>query len=90
MDIVPATMAQLAPFIDQTGLIRVGERLRHSTLNDGAKHPILLPQQCHLTNLIIRHYHQLLLHGGAGLVLSMINRRYWIISGRAAARHAVY
>lgn len=90
MTIVPATMAQLAPFIDQTGLIRVGGRLRHSTLDDRAKHPILLPQRCHLTNLIIRHYHQSLLHGGSRLVLSMISRRYWIISGRAAVRRAVY
>lgn len=90
MDIVPSTMAQLAPFVDQVGLIRVGGRLRHSKLNEKTKHPILLPQRCHCTELIIRHYHQLLLHGGAGVTLSMISQRYWILSGRAAVRRAVY
>ncbi|XP_060860373.1 uncharacterized protein LOC132937571 [Metopolophium dirhodum] len=89
-NIAPVTLAQLAPYVDQAGLIRVGGRLKHSTLDDGAKHPILLPQRCHLTELIIRHYHQLLLHGGARVVLSMITRRYWIMSGRAAVRRTVY
>lgn len=83
-------MAQLAPFIDQTGLIRIGGRLRHSKLNDRTKHPILLPQRCHITELLIRHYHQLLLHSGTDITLSMINQRYWIISGRAAVRRIVY
>ncbi|XP_025191634.1 uncharacterized protein LOC112591908 [Melanaphis sacchari] len=53
-DIAPATLAQLAPYVDQVGLIRVGGRLKHSTLDDNAKHSILLPQRCHLTELIIR------------------------------------
>lgn len=89
-NIAPVALAQLAPYVDQAGLIRVGGRLKHSTLDDGVKHPILLPQRCHLTELIIRHYHQLLLHGGARAVLSMITRRYWIMSGRAAVRQTVY
>ncbi|CAH1725392.1 unnamed protein product [Aphis gossypii] len=88
--IVPVALAQLAPFVDHAGLIRVGGRLKNSALDDGAKHPILLPQRCHFTELIVRHYHQLLLHGGARLVLSMISRRYWIMSGRAAVRRAVH
>jgi len=89
-DIVPVTLAQLAPYVDQAGLIRVGGRLKYSTLDYDAKHPILLPQRCHLTKLIIQHYHQLLLHGGARIVLSMITRRFWIISGRAAVRQIIY
>lgn len=89
-EIAPATLAQLAPYVDQAGLIRVGGRLKYSTLDDNAKHPILLPQRCHLTDLIIRYYHQLLLHGGARVVLSIISRQYWIISGRAAVRRAIY
>lgn len=79
----------MAPYVDQAGLIRVGGRLMR-TLDDNAKHPILQPQRCHLTELIIQHYHQLLLHGGARVVVSMITRRYWIVSGRAAVRRAVY
>lgn len=76
MDVVLATLAHLALFIDQMRLIRVGGCLKHSKLDKGAKNPILLSQLRHLTDLIIRHYHQLLLHGKAGVVLSIINRRY--------------
>lgn len=81
-------MAQLALFIDQAGLIRVGGRLKRSNLNYRTKHPILIPQRCHFTELIIRHY-RLLLHGGTGVTLLMISQRYWIISGRAAVRRVV-
>ncbi|XP_025412650.1 uncharacterized protein LOC112685095 [Sipha flava] len=88
-DIVPTTMAQLVPFIDQTGMIRVGRYLKHSKLNNRMKHPILLPQQCHLTELLIRHYHQILLHSGAGITLSIISQRYWIVSGRATVCRVV-
>ncbi|CAI6369436.1 unnamed protein product [Macrosiphum euphorbiae] len=45
--ITPASLAQLAPFVDNDGLIRVGGRLRYSALNEDAKHPILLPHSAH-------------------------------------------
>ncbi|XP_025420533.1 uncharacterized protein LOC112690685 [Sipha flava] len=83
-------MVQLAPFINQIGVICVGGRLRHSKLNNTMKHPILLPQRCHFTELLIRHYHQLLLYGGVNATLSMISQRYWIVPGRAAVRRVVY
>lgn len=49
VSIRPATMAQLAPFLDHVGIICVGGRLRHVQLDDGARNSILLPQRCHLT-----------------------------------------
>jgi len=78
-NIVQVSLAQLAPYLDQAGFIRVGGRLKHWTLNDDVKHTILLPQRCHHTELIIWHYYQLLLHGGARVVLSMITLRATIL-----------
>ncbi|XP_050066571.1 uncharacterized protein LOC126555727, partial [Aphis gossypii] len=49
--ITPTTTAQLAPFIDEKGLIRVGGRLKRALLNEDTKHPILLPQKTHLTEI---------------------------------------
>ncbi|CAI6346316.1 unnamed protein product [Macrosiphum euphorbiae] len=89
-NIVPVSVAQLAPYLDQAGFIRVGGSLKHWTLNDDVEHTIVPSQRCYHTELIIWHYHQLLLHGGARVVLSMITRRYWIMSGRAAVRRTVY
>lgn len=62
--ITPSTLAQLAPFIDLTEIIRVGDRLKSSTLDENAKHPVLLPKKTILTRLVILHYHQCLLHSG--------------------------
>jgi len=86
----PNALAQLAPFVDPQNIIRVGGRLKFSTLEEEAKHPILLPKESHLSLLIIRHYHLNFLHGGPRLILSMIQRRFWILSGRDAVRKFIF
>ncbi|XP_050056095.1 uncharacterized protein LOC126549771 [Aphis gossypii] len=88
--ITPSSLAQLAPFLDPNGIIRVGGRLKFSTLDESAKHPVLLPKNSVLTRLIILHYHQCLLHGGMRLVMSMIHRKFWIISCRSAIKEVIH
>lgn len=88
--ISPPSLAQLAPYVDEVNVIRVGGRLHLSNIHHDAKHPILLPRSCHLTDLIIRHYHLSFLHGGPKLVLSMLNQRFWILSGRTAVRRVIF
>ncbi|CAI6347553.1 unnamed protein product [Macrosiphum euphorbiae] len=88
--ITPPSLAQLAPYIDDNNIVRVGGRLRFSDASYDAKHPILLPRSSHLTDLVIRHYHLSFLHGGSKLVLSMLNQKYWILSGRAAVRRVIF
>ncbi|CAI6345551.1 unnamed protein product [Macrosiphum euphorbiae] len=88
--ITPPSLAQLAPYIDDNNIVRVGGRLRFSNASYDAKHPILLPRSSHLTDLVIRHYHLSFLHGGSKLVLSMLNQKYWILSGRAAVRRVIF
>ncbi|XP_054746100.1 uncharacterized protein LOC129250502 [Anastrepha obliqua] len=53
-------IASLSPFLDDFGLIRVGGRLRHSTLSFEARHPCILPRDHPLTFAIITHYHRAL------------------------------
>lgn len=88
--ISPPSLAQLAPYVDDKGIIRVGGRLRFSGIRYDAKHPVLLPRSSHLTELIIRHYHLSFLHGGPKLILSMLNQKFWILSGRAAVRRVIF
>lgn len=66
------SIAQLAPFIDANGLIRVGRRLRYASLDPDAKQPMLLPKVSHLTSLIIEYYHQGIMHAGPKLVLAIV------------------
>ncbi|GFW33735.1 integrase catalytic domain-containing protein [Trichonephila clavipes] len=56
---LPSTnkLIPLTPFYDDSGIIRVGGRLKNSILADSHKHPILLPKTDHVVNLIISDYH---------------------------------
>lgn len=89
-NITPTNLAQLSPFLDVHGIIRVGGRLHLSLLSEDSKHPILLPKKSHLTELVILHNHLNLLHAGLRLTMSIIFRRFWIMSGRAAIRQVIH
>jgi len=88
--IFPRCIAQLVPFIDDEGIIRVGGRLRNSDINVKQKCPVLLPKKCTLTVILIRHFQLTYLHAGPQLVSSLIAQRYWILSSRSAIRHIIF
>ena len=45
-------MRRLDPFIHENGVIRVGGRIKFSSMLYGEKHPIVLPREGHITKLI--------------------------------------
>lgn len=63
---------KLAPFIDDSGVIRVGGRLQKSSLGFNVKHPILMPKRHHFFKLIVFHYHEMSRHSGYNYVLAQI------------------
>lgn len=73
-------VARLRPFINQRGLICVGGRLSNVDLSESQKHPILLGKLSHLSVLLIRHWHDVIGHGGPRILTSLINCSYWILS----------
>ncbi|XP_036148475.1 uncharacterized protein LOC118647530 [Monomorium pharaonis] len=75
----------LSPFMDSSGIIRVGRRLSHSYFPYQIKHPIVLPTRHPFTKMLIIYEHQRLLHAQA--TLASLRRRFWPISGRSAVRH---
>ncbi|GIY46036.1 DUF1758 domain-containing protein [Caerostris darwini] len=79
----------LNPFLDNSGILRVGGRLRHANIAYGHKHPILLPKRHILTDLIVKHYHEILFDAGPQLVQSSIQEQYWIIGARDVIRHLI-
>lgn len=76
-------LARLAPFIDDGGVIRVGGRLRHSSLSYNSKHPVLIAKHSHLAMLICRRWHQITCHSGPRVMISLILRQYWIVAIRS-------
>ena len=73
---------RLDPFTDEHGIYRVGGRLRCAQLEYAEKHPALLPKRHHVSELIVRHYHQKVYHQGRQIAHGAIRQAgYWIVSG---------
>ena len=79
-------LSRLTPFIDHSGILRIGGRLNNSQLGLDSKHPIILPKYSPLSNLLITDSHLKTLHGGTQITLTHIRQSYWIIGGRAPVR----
>ncbi|XP_018311277.1 uncharacterized protein [Mycetomoellerius zeteki] len=67
-------LLKLNPFIDGSGVLRVGGRLKEATLPYSSKYPILLPRNHPFSRLA---------------TLAAIRERFWIISGRNLVRQTV-
>ena len=72
---------QLDPFL-QDGIMRVGGRLRKASAPLELRHPVILPKDGAVTNLIIAHHHDKIQHQGRGQTLNELRANsYWIVSG---------
>lgn len=69
-------LLNLHPFLDSSGIIRVGGRLHHAPIEYGQRHPIILPSKNHITNLIIKDIHYKNLHAGPQAILAIMRESY--------------
>ena len=71
----------LNPFV-KDGLLRVGGRLRNAPTPDSVKHPVILPKNNHISDLIISHYHEKVQHMGRGQTMTELRANgYWMVGG---------
>ena len=68
---------QFGLFRDSSGIWRCSGRLGNSAVPPGAKHPILLDKDHHLTNLILNECHERVMHNGIKTTLTELQSRYW-------------
>ncbi|XP_055622597.1 uncharacterized protein LOC129766156 [Toxorhynchites rutilus septentrionalis] len=78
------------PYISADNILKVGGRLRHSNEAEDTKHPSVLPARHTLTRLLLKQYHERLLHAGPQLMMSAVRLRYWPLGGRNVAREIVH
>ncbi|XP_049316212.1 uncharacterized protein LOC109579356 [Bactrocera dorsalis] len=81
-------IVNLNPFLDKTGIMRVGGRLTNAELPYCKKHPIILSKS-YLSSLIIKDAHHSTLHGGNRLTEAIIRRQYWIIGLKNAIKSCI-
>ena len=76
---------KLNPFLDCSGILRVGGRLKQANMSDTIKFPAVLPRKSHITNLIINHCHDQVEHQGRCTTLNEIRSRgFWVNGGSTA------
>ena len=73
-----AIIHQLGLYLDDDGLIRCCGRLQYVQLPHNTKFPILMPKESHLSTLIVRATHSMVLHGGVCETLTELRQSYWI------------
>lgn len=81
-----SALKHLAPFLDESGVMRVYGRLQNSDLPFARRHPIIIPGKGVLTEMIIDHFHGECLHGGVSLTLAQCRQLVWIVRGQGAVR----
>ncbi|KAF2888623.1 hypothetical protein ILUMI_17550 [Ignelater luminosus] len=84
-----SSLKSLAPFLDSSGIMRVGGRLIHSDLSYDQKHQIIIPYSHSLTTLIISCEHRRSLHAGAQTTLSFVRQKYWPIRGKQIVKRCI-
>ena len=78
---------KLDPFLDDHEIIRVGGRIRQSSMEYKLKYPILLPKNGHITSVIIDFYHRKVGHGGRGMTINEIRSNgFWVINCTAVMK----
>ena len=79
-------LQKLSPMTSNQGILCVGGRLTNANIKHQAKHPWILPNNHHVTKLIIEYYHHQFGHSGCERILAELRQRYWIVKGRVAVK----
>ena len=80
---------QLGLYLDDNDLIRCRRRLQYALLPYNTKFPILIPKESHLSTLIVRTKHCIVLHSGKHETLTELRQSYWIPKGRQLVKTEV-
>ena len=83
-------LLNLSPFHDkELDVIRVGGRLAQSSLHEDKKFPYLIAKDSPLKEFLIRHYHEVTLHGGGILTLNTMREQFWLVNGRKTVNNFI-
>jgi len=83
-------LARLSPFLDHNGVMRVGGRLKHAILSQDERHPMIVPPNSRMAQLLVDSCHRRTLHGEIQLTLGLLRLCFWIPRGRAIVKRLIH
>lgn len=83
-------VTSLNPFLDDEGILRMGGRLKQSSLPVQAKNPIIIPTESALAALLRREAHINYHHAGVQLTTTILRRKYWMPRMRQALKSDIF
>lgn len=85
-----SSLLKLAPYLDESGLIRVGGRIHASpALTSNQKHPVIIPN-CQFAVILIRELHVKHLHPGPLSTLAIVRENYFPIRAKDMIRKVIH
>lgn len=80
----------LSPYLDETGLLRLGGRIDAATDVDlETKRPIILDGKHDITRLLVMFFHIKAAHGNQEMVVNNLKQKFWIIKIRPTVKRVV-
>ncbi len=64
----------LCPILED--VLRVGGQLSRASMPEESKHPVILAKNSHIVDILLRHIHQEVGHGGCNHMLSKLRQKY--------------
>ncbi|KAM3938230.1 uncharacterized protein RB166_011994 [Leptodactylus fuscus] len=84
-------IAHLNPVMDSFGLLRVGGRLNQAKIVASEQHPCIIPSKHHITDLLIRHFHEKTEHQGRQITEGKLRSAgLWIIGMKRRVAGALH
>lgn len=80
----------LSPFLDESGILRVGGRLANSDFSYKKRHPAILSGAHDFPKLLLKREHVRSLHAGPQHLLSSVREEFWRLGGKNLARKTVH
>ncbi|XP_052737821.1 uncharacterized protein LOC128198126 [Bicyclus anynana] len=77
-----SSLKSLNPYLDGDDVLRVGGRLRHASVNEDTRNPVILSHDTYLAKLLVDDAHLKTLHGGPQQMLGYLRLKYWILKSK--------
>ncbi|XP_045028561.1 uncharacterized protein LOC123471391 [Daphnia magna] len=84
-----SSLITLTPFVDHQGVLRVGGRIENAPTPPEARHPIILPAEEKITELMIYSLHLEFVHSTTERTFHELRKLYWVQRGRKTVRRII-